>query len=262
VVDSSRTFFGVYRVSVDPARRLITLFHGTTVHGRQQQGEFPPEPLTYYHRDSPIADVLRTRSAGTTRTVGVVGLGIGSLAAYRQPGQEWTFYEIDPEVERLARDRRYFSFLSTCGGACSVVIGDARLSLRRSAALYDVLVLDAFSSDAIPVHLMTREAVATYLARLAPRGVMAFHISNNHLQLRPVVARLAGVHGLAVRARRDNVEQESGGRSSSDWVVAARSAAALGALPADPRWQTLTPDSDRAWSDDFSNIWSVIEWRR
>jgi hypothetical protein len=262
LVYSSRTFFGVYRVAVDPAAQLITLFHGTTVHGRQRLGLSRPQPLTYYHHDSPISDVLHSRTAGATASIGAVGLGVGSLAAYVQPGQRWTFYEIDPEMERIARDTRYFTFLSACGAPCDVIIGDARLSLKNSSATYDVLVLDAFSSDAIPVHLMTREAISTYLSRLAPGGVMAFHVSNNHIRLRPVLARLARVHGLAARARFDQVAKEADGLSSSDWVVLARVEDDLGTLLADPRWQTLAPDSNAAWTDDFSNIWSVIEWRR
>jgi hypothetical protein len=259
---SSRTFFGVYRVAANSTGELITLFHGTTVHGRQRRGLSRPEPLTYYHRESPIAEVLRSRHAGTTASIGAVGLGVGSLAAYVQPGQRWTFYEIDPEVERIARDSRYFTFLSACGAPCDVVIGDARLSLENSSATYDVLVLDAFSSDAIPVHLMTREAISTYLSRLEPGGVMAFHVSNNHIRLRPVLARLSRVHRLAARARFDQVSHEKDGRTSSDWVVLAREEADLGTLSTDPRWQPLAADSNVAWTDDFSNIWSAIEWRR
>ena len=123
--------------------------------------------------------------------MGVVGLGVGSLAAYAAAGDQWTFYEIDPVVERIARDGRYFRFLEQCGRACRVIIGDARLSLERSPATHDIIILDAFSSDAIPLHLLTLEAVRVYLSRLRADGFLAFHISNRHVNLRPALARIA-----------------------------------------------------------------------
>jgi hypothetical protein len=259
VLYAERTFFGVYRVATDTSRRLITLFHGTTNHGRQHVGSATPEPLTYYHRDSPIADVFRTRATSDTQSVGVIGLGVGSLAYYSRPGQQWWFYEIDPEVERIARDERYFGFLSACGDACRVIIGDARLTLGSHDVVHDVIVLDAFSSDAIPVHLMTREAIALYLSRLAPEGVLAFHISNRHLDLKPVLARLARDHELIVRARVDTSPNDNRtGRSGSHWVVLGRSRQALGPLWSEPAWSSPSVDAQPAWTDDFSNIWSVI----
>ena len=142
-----------------------------------------------------------TRPGGTVKSVGVVGLGIGTLVAYAQPGQRWVLYEIDPEVERIARDSRYFTHLKDCGSRCEVIIGDARLSLQNRSDQYDVLVLDAFSSDSLPVHLLTREAVELYLSRLTENGVLAINISNNHLALRPVVGGIIRDLGLTGRAR-------------------------------------------------------------
>jgi spermidine synthase len=260
VAYASRTFFGTYRVIADGERRSYTLFHGTTIHGRQNIGS--PEPLTYYHRTSPIAQVLETRPAGALKSVGAVGLGTGTLAAYAQPGQRWIFYEIDPEVERIARDSRYFTHLTTCATRCQVVIGDARLSLQQRPDMHDVIVLDAFSSDSIPIHLLTREAVEIYLSRLNPNGVLAIHISNNHLALRPVVAAVMRDLGLVGLAQYQNSPDQEKGRYGSQWAVLARSEEALGTLLAEKRWERLKAPADRAWTDDFSNIWSVIHWRQ
>jgi spermidine synthase len=194
-----------------------------------------------------------------------VGLGVGTLASYRMPGQQWTFYEIDPEVERIARTEAYFTYLRSCGDGCHVVLGDARLSLARAPLRhYGFIVLDAFSSDAIPIHLMTTEALELYLSRLATGGALAFHISNRHLSLGPVLARLAFSHGLTVR-----LEQHSAGQTitnaplSAEWMVMARNAADLGSLAIDPRWITpAIPPSTPLWTDDFSNILSVLSLNR
>ena len=260
VAYASRTFFGTYRVIADADHTSYTLFHGTTIHGRQDLGS--PEPLTYYHRTSPIAQVLETRPAGTLHSVGAVGLGTGTLAAYAQPDQRWIFYEIDPEVERIARDARYFTHLKTCATRCQVVIGDARLSLQQRPDMHDVIVLDAFSSDSIPIHLLTREAIEIYLSRLNPNGVLAIHISNNHLTLRPVVAAAMRDLGLVGVAQYQNSPDQEKGRFGSHWAVVARSDEALGALSADKRWQPVKARDEHAWTDDFSNIWSVIHWRQ
>jgi hypothetical protein len=239
------------------------------VHGRQAIAAATVEPLTYYHRGSPIADVLRSMNR-SPRSVGVVGLGVGSLAAYAQPGDQWRFFEIDPAVERIARDPQLFSFLSSCS-VCTVIVGDARSSLASSTATYDLLVLDAFSSDAIPVHLLTTEALALYASRLAPEGLMAFHISNRHVELRPVLARLARDLHWSVAARFDRISDpaspeptakagDTQGPSSSDWAVMARDTKDLAAVLNDRGWSTLTADDGRAWSDDFSNLWTHLRW--
>jgi hypothetical protein len=260
VLHAERTFFGVYRISESADGRYVTLYHGTTVHGRQARGSGRPEPLTYYRTESPIADVLNTVGR-FPRSVGVVGLGVGSLASYERPGDGWTFYEIDPAVERLARDARFFTYLAACR-TCDVVVGDARVSLEASDVVHDLLVLDAFSSDAIPIHLLTREAFDAYARRLAPGGVLAVHISNRHVELRPVLARLARDLGWAAVGRYDVVPEALQARySSSEWVAMAPDPGSLAALERRPQWTALEADHGPAWSDDFSNIWTALRWR-
>jgi len=254
---ADRTFFGVYRVKTDPARNFVSLVHGTTIHGRQVIGDPNPEPQTYFHRGSPIGQVFKVLGADAT-SVGVIGLGTGTLAAYAQPGSNWTFYEIDPAVERIARDTRYFHYLERCGSTCSVVLGDARLMLAATRAVHDILVLDAFSSDAIPIHLLTREALRTYQERLSADGLLSLHISNRHINLAPVVARLAHDQGLTALIRRDSFVDEKKGFEGSVWVVMARRPERLQALAADTRWKPLVADARPVWTDDFSNIWTEL----
>jgi hypothetical protein len=257
---TSRTFFGVYRVTQEQAG-YRSMYHGTTVHGMQSlDAGRRAEPMTYYSREGPIGQAIsQLPSIASRRQIAVVGLGVGTLSVYRSPGQQWTFYEIDPEVERIARADAYFSYMRVCGESCRVVLGDARLSLARAPRQeYGLIVLDAFSSDAIPVHLMTDEAVGLYLSRLAPGGALAFHITNRHLVLAPVLARLAGNHGLAARFQQHRATATPG-QFSSDWMVMARSEGDLGSLATDPRWLTpRIPDGTPLWTDDFSNIVSVL----
>jgi len=254
---ADRTFFGVYRVRTDPSRNFVSLMHGTTIHGRQVIGDTNPEPQTYFHPHSPIGQVFETMSA-EARSVGVIGLGTGTLAAYAQPESHWTFYEIDAAVERIARDTRYFHYLERCGARCTVVLGDARLMLAASDAAHDVLVLDAFSSDAIPVHLLTKEALRTYEARLSTDGVLAFHISNRHINLAPTIARLAREQGLTALMRVDKGSDFKRGFEGSEWVVMTRRPERLQRLVADTRWKPLVADARPAWTDDFSNIWTEL----
>jgi len=264
VLHAERTFFGSYHVGEKPAEGFRALYHGTTLHGMQWLNPLRQhEPLSYYHRSGPVGQaferIARLREASD---VAVVGLGAGSLAAYVREFQRWTFYEIDPAVERIARDPRYFTFLNTCGTRCQVVLGDARLSLARSSARYDGIVLDAFSSDAIPVHLLTREAFTLYLERLKPGGVLVFHVSNRYLRLAPVLARLAGDRGMTTFEELRTAAQASGttdGEMNSDWVVASADPGALVALATDPRWTLISPPPGTPlWTDDFSNILAVL----
>jgi hypothetical protein len=266
VLYATRTFFGVYRVSEDPGGRYHGLAHGTTLHGMQSLApERRGEALTYYHRTGPFGqawDALPRASQG--REVAVVGLGVGTLATYARPGQHWTFFEIDPAIERIARTREYFSFLEACGDRCRVVIGDARISLLRvPERTYDLLVLDAFSSDSIPIHLMTREALGLYLSRLTPDGVLVMHISNRHLRLAPIVARLAESQGLVAVQQVETLSPGwPEGKNPSHWIVMARDRPGLGTLNQDRRWSPLAPSSSTPlWTDDFSNILSVLSVR-
>lgn len=187
--------------------------------------------------------------------MGVVGLGAGSIAAYAQPGQTVRFHEIDPTVVDLARD--HFTYLAEADGPTDVVVGDGRLTLaEQPAGTYDVLVVDAFTSDSIPVHLLTREAFEVYDEVLAPDGVMLVHISNRYLDLEPVVAAGAEAIGMQATTGRDSGGDEDGGRAGSVWVAVTADTAALAELDAD-RWQS-PGDRRVAWTDAFSNIVSVV----
>ena len=232
VVARERSFFGVYTVKRDPAGYHV-LVHGTTVHGAQSVDPSGwREPLTYYHRDGPLGHLFSALGA-RPRAIGVVGLGAGAVACYRRPGQRWTFYEIDPLVERIARDQRYFHYLAECAPDAAIRSGDARLTLQDAApASYDLLILDAFSSDAIPMHLITREALALYLDKLAPGGVIAWHVSNRNLDLAPIVADLAADAGVVAWGRSDQPSRAAlaGYRSPSSWIALARRAEDLAPL--------------------------------
>jgi hypothetical protein len=265
VLHRERTFFGVYRVSVDSSGLLYSLFHGTTLHGVQaREPDREKEPLTYYHWSGPFGQAFEgLPQLAAAHEVAVVGLGVGSLAAYARAGQTWTFYEIDPAVERIARDTRYFTFLRDCAERCRVVLGDARLSLDHAASSrFGLIVLDAFSSDAIPVHLLTREALSMYLARLSRDGILAFHISNRHLRLAPVLARVAASHRLtAIRQRHSTSrDQDAAGQSGSEWMLMAREERHLAPLLGDSRWtREHASPSTPLWTDDFSNVLSVLD---
>jgi hypothetical protein len=262
---TARNFFGVLRVTRDEGDTLHKLYNGSTLHGRQYT-DFTRqcEPLSYYHPDGPLGQVFAVYQARpATPEVAIVGLGTGATAAYAQSGERWTFYEINPAVVGVARAPEYFSYLVNCAHApVAVALGDARLQLARAPdAAYGLIVLDAFSSDAIPVHLMTAEALDLYLAKLAPNGLLAYHISNRSLDLHPVVAALARSRALSAVARDDTQPDQPPGKEGSQWVVLARRPEDLGALASDTRWHALTTDrAQHVWTDDFSDIISVFKW--
>ncbi len=263
-----RNFFGVIRVKEDAERHLIGLQHGTTVHGIQSRERARrQEPLGYFSRPSPVGQVFAARdSAHPGENIGVVGLGAGTLACYARRGQAITFYEIDPAIERIARDTLYFTYVSDAlarGARLRVVMGDARIQMARSSERYGLLVLDAFSSDVIPMHLLTRQAVHMYLAHLEPGGVLAFHVSSQYLRLEPALAALAVDAGLIAFIQRDaaaDTAERSLGRAPSRWVVMARDEGALGDLVRDPRWRDPGAPMPRTWSDDFSSLAGLILW--
>lgn len=268
ILDVERSYFGVYRVALNPQLRRVTLHHGTTLHGAQSViPSLRLVPLTYYHPSGPSGDVFTYAPAAAkpVRNVGVVGLGAGSLACYGHPAEHWTFYEIDPVVARIALDRRLFTFLRDCPPSVRIKLGDARLTLRRAPrGSHDVLVLDAFSSDAIPVHLLTREAFRLYLSLLAPHGVIFVHISNEHVDLEPVLAAVAAELHLSSRVRRDFQipdNDAADGRTPAVWAVLSRSSGDLGPLWDAARWEPLRERAEvRVWTDDFSNIVQVFSW--
>jgi spermidine synthase len=269
----ARSFFGVLRVSRDREESgYAELRHGTTLHGRQsldpgRRGE----PLTYYHRKGPVGAVFaeldrRDRS----RRIALIGLGTGSIAAYARPGEAMTIYEIDRLVRDIAYDRSAFTYVKDAqerGASLRLELGDARVRLEavrreRPGERYDLILVDAFTSDAIPVHLLTREALQLYLEMLTPRGLLALHISNRYLRLEPVVAALADDAGLGGRLLMDDAGTETEGGVSSTWVVLSRTEEALGRLRGDPRWRA-TLEGDRrigVWTDDFHNLLSAFKW--
>jgi hypothetical protein len=264
---AERNFFGTLRVAAEDSGELHWLRHGSTLHGRQYTDAARRcRPLSYYHREGPLGSLFDAFDAkpGGARAVAVVGLGAGTTAAYSRAGQAWTFYEIDPAVVAVARDPRLFTYLSECAAApVSVALGDARLRLRDAPdSIYGLVILDAFSSDAVPAHLMTREALALYLSKLAPGGLIAFHTSNRALELERVVVGIARDAGLVSRVFADREYKPDIGKDPSTWVVVARSPADLGALNADLRWQPLDEREHRpeVWRDDFSNVVGVFKW--
>jgi hypothetical protein len=263
-----RSFFGVYRVADIQDNRLRALYHGTTIHGAQtKDGPNRLEPLLYFHRGGPAASIFAAITTPSTASgVAIIGLGTGSLACYAVPGQPVTFYEIDPVVLKIARDARLFTFLRDCSSSTTVVLGDGRLSIAAAAdKSYRLVIVDAFSSDAIPMHLLTREAIALYMAKLTDDGILGLHISNRYLELRPVVAALARDLGLVAFGRDDadiGPAERAQGRVGSQWAVIARRPSAPTHMVGDPRWERLVVSTNiRAWTDDFSNIVTLVRWR-
>ena len=266
LVYRTRSFFGVHKVV--RLEHVLAIQHGGTVHGAQSADSAERlEPLTYYHRRSPIGQVFETLMLDVpSRRVGIVGLGSGSLACYGRKGEAWTFFEIDPAVETIARTPEYFTFLRDCAPAAQVVIGDGRLSLATERdSTFDLIVIDAFGSDAIPVHLLTREALALYLAKLRPSGTVAFHISNRYLDLEPVVAETAGSLGATALTGSDaylSNEERGPYRSLSKWVLVSRSPEVVGPMAGLRGWSTPRRAEGTLWTDDFSNVLGVFRWQR
>ncbi len=263
-VVAERSFFGVHRVKLqsDPVEARL-LLHGTTVHGAQfTDPEKRRVPLAYYDRAGPLGQVFHAFPPSRFMRVGVVGLGPGAAACYAVPGQDWTFFEIDPTVERIARDPRYFTYLRDCAPEAKVTIGDARLSLRDAPdGNFDLLILDAFSSDAIPVHLLTVEAFELYRRKLSERGILIAHISNQFLDLEPVVGRITaetGFFGVVQYFEVTPKENALSLRFSSIWAVMARRPDHIRELAPDLRWGPLRGAKAPLWTDDYVNIVGAI----
>lgn len=266
-IQVERNFFGVLRVMRDQRDSLHLLMHGTTIHGKQFiDPALRCQPLGYYHQSGPFGSIASALKNQTGPHVAVVGLGSGATAAYAAPGQEWSFYEIDPAVVTIARDPAFFSYVEGCSQApIKYILGDGRLRLKEAPDHYYFLIaLDAFSSDAIPLHLLTREAVGLYLSKLTDDGIIAFHITNRHVDLSPPLGTIARSYGLTALIMRDvriTMEEAQAGRDASVWVVMARKPEDLKQLTAESGWENLTaPEDFRIWTDDFSNIFTVL-WR-
>jgi hypothetical protein len=285
VIYRGRSYFGVVSVEREEdeapdGQKLVyhKLVHGTTLHGKQQVDPPSDEPLTYYHRTGPIGQVFQVAPPAVKHAeFALVGLGSGSMTAYGAPGQTLTIYEIDPAVLRIAEDPQYFTYLGDCKAKYDVVLGDARLKLADHGreGQYGLIVVDAFSSDAIPVHLLTKEAVELYVSRLAPDGIIALHISNRYLDLEPVAARIAQELGLAGLVQYDN-DQSAPGKQRSNWVVLARQREHFAGLPdltyetqekgmtvKRHHWKDLTVRADAPlWTDDYSNLLQIFNWEK
>lgn len=269
-----RTFFGVHTIDDrvldgDGSTVVRRLLHGTTLHGLQmfEQGRAVPEPMGYYHTNGPLGAAMRTLDALRMdgARVALIGLGTGATAYYARPGDEYLYYEIDPAVVRIARDSGYFSYLHDAGPSVRVEVGDGRLLLERSEASgeppFDMIIVDAFSSDSIPTHLLTVEAVALYFQRLAPGGIVAMHISNRHLDLAGLIHAMAQEEGATAQIYSDDVSldfSQRTGRFASIWVTLTKdpeTGLALrraGFTPYEPEHAT------RFWTDQYSNLLGVF----
>jgi len=261
---SARSFYGVIRVkeygTPGADYHLRRLVHGVIMHGEQYMDEQRRrEATTYYQNTSGIGAAIAAAQARGAIRVGVIGLGIGTLAVYGRKGDLYRFYDINPQVISVARSE--FTYLADSAARIEVALGDARLNLEREPPQhFDVLAVDAFSSDSIPVHLITREALGVYLRHVKPGGIVAFHVSNRFLSLAPVVARLAQEHGVHATGVYES-EGEDSSRTTSDWVLVSRDSAALTAKEI----EALSPEPPearedwRTWTDDYSNVVQILK---
>jgi spermidine synthase len=262
---AERNFFGTLSVRFDRQSATHTLYHGNTIHGRQFiDPQLQLQPLSYFHREGPLGQIFAAFNSNAPKpNVAVVGLGTGSMACYSFAGQQWTFYEINPAVVSIAQTPQYFTYLQKCAvAATEIVLGDARLQLQNTPDQhYGLIVLDAFNSDAIPIHLLTAEAIALYTSKLATGGMLAFHISNRSLKLDAVLADLAKRNGAQCMSLADGEHNPLTGKDPSEWLVMAQHSPAFDALAQDPRWRVIEGrNGSSAWTDDFSNILSVFRW--
>jgi hypothetical protein len=258
---TERTFFSVLRVAErSPGEHVLV--HGTRVHGTQWfRGEWKGEPVSYYTRTGPVGQFF-AGPGHDARDVGVIGLGAGTAAAYGSEGGRMTFYEIDGAVAEIASEPRFFTFLRDSPAQTRIVVGDGRLELARERdGAFDVLMLDAFSSGSVPVHLLTREAFELYMEKLRPDGLVIFNVTNTHLDLEPVVGRVARSLGLAALAQthHPSAAARDAGAEKSTWVAIGRSREALGALASDARWHPARA-TGAVWTDSYSNVLGALRW--
>ena len=275
-IERARSFYGVIAVHPIDRGRAYVMKHGTTDHGTQVRTDAnglrtttPPEPQSYYYPRGPFGSVFNHLRAkmGQFEEVAIVGLGTGSTACYALPGETWSFFEIDPEIVRIALNPDYFTFMSECAPGARIVVGDGRLKLKQEPdGKYDLVVLDAFSSDSIPVHMITVEAVDLYLSKLKPGGVILFHISNRYMELSSVVEAVSRARGLVAYHNAMDFKFWQPDKTRLDLIsqvaVVARSANALGALTSDPAWHRADAAGlPPPWADDYSNVLGAI-WRK
>jgi hypothetical protein len=272
VLYQDRSFFGVYNVRSEEAAdgEYHALVVGDTNHGAEVIGPQPPTPIAYHDPTGPFGQLFDLLPSETTdeSPIAVLGLGAGVMSCYAEPGQQMTYYEIDPAIEAIARNTNLFTYLRDCPGQYNVVLGDARLKLAEAEnGQYGMIIGEAFSSDAIPVHMLTREATDMYFDKLNEHGVLIHHISNRHLELEPVVGDLARDRGLVCYAEYDQNSEPSSSpysqyKLAAHFTVLARNEADLGSVPDDPRWHPCetNTETDRVWTDDYSNLLSTFQF--
>lgn len=272
-VETVRSFFGVHKIQVTANGQYHVLLHGTTIHGAEKylnDDGTPvagrPEPISYYFKDGGMGQAIAAMRArkGAPLRVAVIGLGSGSLVCAQAPGESWKFFEIDQTMVDTARDPKYFSYISKCQPDIKPVIGDARLTFAREPdSAYDLVIVDAYSSDAIPIHLATQEAMAIYKAKLALQGAVVMHVSNRHLELASVVTGIANANGLNSWVFNEDTGRDAEYIFSTNVVISARAAADVGSIALPSSSWTLTPakPDQRVWTDDYSNILGAV-WRR
>lgn len=260
-IHTARDFFGVKGVKFDVDTNSRRLLHGDTLHGLESlDPEFIGQPLSYYYETGPVGDVMKMLSERPQQHIGVVGLGTGSMAGWTAANRHITFFEIDPQVYDIANN--FFTFLPSCKAACDVVIGDGRLSIEQSRdGEFDLLMLDAFNSDSIPAHLVSREALQMYLKKLKPDGLLMFHVSNRFMNVEGLISAAVSDASLEGRVRHDEF-QEVPLKARSHFVLAAKNPEAFGAIYHNEEWQKVAqPDGIDPWTDDYSNMLEILRWR-
>ncbi len=262
-----RNFFGILRMQYYSGNENFhILTNGTTWHGLQSFNPlYQLRPMGYYTHAGPLGQVFSLLPLVLQQRVAVVGLGAGTIAAYAGTGEHWTFYDINPADEAIARDPRDFTYLHDSLASIDVVLGDGRLSLQSARdGEFGLILLDAYNSDSVPIHLLTREALALYLQKLRPDGVLLFHLSNHHLNLEPVLASLAQDARLPAFVQHDLSDQETfnkTGRLTSDWLIMTRNPTVLKFLAEDSRWHPpITQPGLRLWTDDYASVFPIIRW--
>jgi hypothetical protein len=268
-VVTARSFFGVHKIVVTQSGQYHVLMHGTTIHGAQKflnDDGSPvtgrPQPISYYHKDGGIGRAITAirEVKGAPLHVAVIGVGAGTLTCAAEPGETWKFFDIDQTMVDTAKDPKYFSYIQNCAPDLKPVIGDARLTFAKEPdGIYDLIIVDAYSSDAIPIHLATQEAMQIYKSKLAPHGAVVMHVSNRHLELESVVVGIANANEL-----KSWVYNEDSGRDdeyifATDVVVSAREETDVGKLASSDKWEETEPtEGERVWTDDYSNILGAV----
>jgi hypothetical protein len=271
-VETVRSFFGVHKIVLTPGGWYHVLMHGTTIHGAEKflnHDGAPvagrPEPITYYHSDGGIGQAItaiRERKGAPLR-VAVIGLGAGTLTCASEPGETWKFFEIDQSMVDTARDPKYFTYIQNCEPDLKPVIGDARLTFAKEPdGVYDLIIVDAYSSDAIPIHLATKEAMTIYKQKLAPQGAVVMHVSNRHLELSSVIVGIAEANDLQSWVYSEDSGRDNEYIFATSVVVCARGEADVGKLASSEEWElTEADEKQRVWTDDYSNVLGAV-WRR